>query len=158
MKNIIIVLLVVLVAVEGVFLLKQKPKPAVEGAMTAVSPTPRPSGAPAGRPPLLTRGMKLTGSPMEKFAFKIAPGAIPDASQKMLTGFTVTSKTLTDGSIQVDLVPKDTDDQFQSYTLKKGNSLYFIEMTQTDDVPDSDRDQNYRDDYGIIVDGAGVVQ
>jgi hypothetical protein len=42
--------------------------------------------------------------------------------------------------------------------VKPGNTLYFIEMTPADDNVDSDKDLNYRDDYGIIVDANGIVQ
>jgi hypothetical protein len=113
---------------------------------------------PGGRPTLLTKGMKLEGSSMAKYAYKIAPGEIPDASKKILVGFSVTSKTGTDGSTTVNLTPKDSDDQFQTYTIKQGEILYFIEMTPVDDKSDQDKDMNYRDDYGIITDSNGIVQ
>jgi len=161
MKNILIGLLVVAVLVEGYLLFMKKPAPApmVTGTQTQVSP--RPSGAPnGGRPPAppLAKGDKLAGSAMEKYTHLIAPGTISADSQTYLTGFTVKTTALPDGSTQVDLVPKDSDDQFQSYVLKTGQSLYFVEMTPLDDKADTDVDTNYRDDYGIVVDANGLVQ
>jgi len=152
MKNVIIGVLVIAVLVEGYFLMMKKAAPSVAGVTTQV--TPRPSG----RPPMpVARGDKLADSAMEKFAYLIFP-TLSDDSKKVLTGFDVKTKKLADGSTQVDLVPKDSDDQFQSYVVKPGNSLYFIEMTPSDDKLDTDRDANYRDDYGIITDANGIVQ
>lgn len=156
MKNVIIVVLVVGVLVEGYFLLMKKQVPAALGETTQTQPSPNPTRRALPAP--LAKGDKFAGSAVEKFAHKIAPGAISADSQAFLTGFTVKTNTLADGSEQVDLIPKDSDDQFQSYILKSGNSLYFIEMTQGDDKPDTDKDMNYRDDYGIVVDANGIVQ
>jgi len=154
MKNVIIAVLVVAVVVEGYFLWKKKMTPA---AVAPTQMTARPSGMPA-RPPLLSKGDNLLTSAMAQYAYKIAPGDIPAASQKVLTGFSVKTTALPDGSTQIDLVPKDSDDQFQSYVIKIGESLYFIEMTPADDKQDQDKDLNYRDDYGIITDAQGVMQ
>lgn len=160
MKNILIGLLVVAVLVEGYMLWMKKSSPAkVAGAQTQMSP--RPSGGPAGGrapSPPLAKGDKLMGSAMEKYTHLIAPGPISADSQQYLTGFSVKTTALSDGSTQVDLVPKDSDDQFQSYVLKTGQSLYFVEMTPLDDKADTDVDANYRDDYGIVVDASGLVQ
>ncbi len=156
-KNIVILVLVVLAAGEGYFLMHKSNGPMVQGAERENAQQPRPSGAP-NRPPILGKGDKLMGSPLEKFAFKIAPGDIPPESQAKLTGFAVKSTKLADGSEQVSLTPKDADDQFQQYTVKPGQVLYFIEMTGSDDVGSQDLDKNYRDDYGMITDANGVIQ
>jgi hypothetical protein len=153
MKNVIIVLLALVVIVEGYVLMSKKSAPVALGVTTQIATTPRPSG----RPMPLTKGMNLQGSAVEKFAYEIVPTMTDDA-KKALIGFDVKTKSLAGGITQADLVPKDSDDQFQSYVVKPGNKLYFIEMTPVDDKPDTDRDSNYRDDYGIITDANGVVQ
>lgn len=155
MKNIIIAVLVLAVVAEGYLLWKKKLMPVA--TVVPKQMIARPSGMPP-RPPLLSKGDNLLSSTMAQYAYIIAPGDIPAASQKVLTGFSVKTTALPDGSTQVDLVPKDSDDQFQSYVLKTGQSLYFIEMTPSDDKQDEDRDLNYRDDYGIITDANGVIQ
>lgn len=159
MKNIIIGVLVLAVLVEGYFLWMKKSAPAMSGTQTQMSPRPS-GGPPGGRAPAppLAHGDKLAGSAMEKYTHLIAPGTISADSQKYLTGFTVKTTALPGGSSQVDLVPKDSDDQFQSYVLQAGQSLYFVEMTPLDDKADTEVDQNYRDDYGIVVDANGIVQ
>lgn len=168
MKNVIIGILVIMALTEGYFLMMKKSAPTALGAATATIATtpspqtsggPRPSGFPGGRPPApLARGDKFVGSAVEKFAHLIAPGTISADSQQYLTGFAVKSTSLEGGDTQVDLVPKDSDDQFQSYVLKPGDSLYFVEMTPVDDKADKDVDANYRDDYGIVVNSQGIVQ
>ena len=98
MKNVIIAILAVLVLAEGYFLMMKKQAPAVAGADTQTQ-TPRPSGAPTGRPPApLAKGDKLTGSAMEKFAHLVAPGTISADSLQYLTGFTVKTTSLPGGS------------------------------------------------------------
>ena len=110
------------------------------------------------RPALLSKGGNLTTSPLNKFAYQIAPGTLSGFAKEALVGFSVESKTNTDGSTTVTLTPKDSDDQHQEYTIKPGQVLYFIEQTPMDDKTDSDTDMNYRDDYGIITDSNGIVQ
>lgn len=156
MKNIIIAVLVVAVVAEGYLLWKKKTMPVAAGTPTQMMA--RPSGMPARPPAMLAKGDNLLKSAMAQYAYKIAPGDIPAASQKVLIGFSVNTTQLPNGSEQVDLVPKDTDDQFQTYVITSGELLYFIEMTPNDDKTDEDKDLNYRDDYGIITDANGVIQ
>ena len=165
-KNIIIVVLALAVLGEGYLVWKHHEQAAVQ-AQTAMTQTPSqrtmpPAGPNAmrkgGAPIMLGKGDNLKTSPLFKYAYQIAPGAIPDSSKKALTGFTVTSKQNSDGSTTVSLTPKDSDDQSQQYTVKSGNTLYFIEQTPVDDKADQDKDLNYRDDYGIITDSSGVIQ
>lgn len=156
MKNIVIGFLVLVIAVLGYYLYKSHKQRAELAAMVQ-NAGKRPGGSPP-RPPLVGKGSKLTGSPLEPFAYKLAPGAIPSETTAKLVGFAVTTKTLSDGSEQVTLAPKDSEDQLQQYTVKPGESLYFIEMTPVDDKADSDKDLNYRDDYAIITDAQGILQ
>ena len=120
-----------------------------------------PSGAPpsgAPKPMMAGKGQKLSDSPLAKYAYQIVPGPMSDATKAVLTGFDVKTTAMADGSTQVDLVPKDSDDQYQRYVVKKGQIMYFVEMTPADDKTDSDKDMNYRDDYGLITDANGIIQ
>jgi hypothetical protein len=164
-KNIVIVVLVIAVLGEGYFLWKHHEQAAmqVQTAMTAaphqnIPPQAGPdSRRKGGAPIMLSHGDNLKTSPLFKYAFEIAP-TMPDSSKKALTGFTMTTQKQSDGSIVVSITPKDSDDQSQQYTVKSGNTLYFIEQTPVDDKVDQDKDLNYRDDYGIITDSSGVIQ
>ena len=126
------------------------------GGPSGMMPSGAPSGAP--KPMMAGKGQKLSDSPLAKYAYQIVPGPISDATKAVLTGFDVKTTTIADGSTQVDLVPKDSDDQYQRYVVKKGEIMYFVEMTPADDNKDSDKDSNYRDDYGLITDANGIIQ
>ena len=148
-KNIIIAAILSLVIIEtGYLIYRHTTKSAIA------------SNAPARgtKPVFLSKGSNLTTSALKQYAYQIAPGVISDATKQKLTGFTITSVTNPDGSTSVSLTPKDSEDQHQQYTVKTGQMLYFIEQTPMDDKADSDRDLNYRDDYGIITDANGIVQ
>ncbi len=113
-----------------------------------------------GTPPriaLLTKGAKLSDSPLYKFAYQIAPGDLSASAESALYGWNIKQDKQLDNSILVTLTPKDSDDQNQQYTVKEGNALYFIEQTPVDDKS-GNVDKNLRDDYGVIVDGNGIVQ
>lgn len=151
-KNIVIgILAVALVAETGFGIWKWKQSRPEETAEKKVVQAPP-------RPSFLSKGDKLADSPTAKVAYKIAPGDLDAQAKTALVGWTITSKIATDSSVVVSLVPKNSDDQAQQYTVRPGYSLYFVESTPVDDHADSDTDSNLRDDYGIIVDGNGVVQ
>lgn len=157
-KNALIgILVIALVAEGGLLMMKSNRVKQVLGMSTVqgqvISPSPTPARA---RPTFLTKGMKLADSPISQYAYKIAPGEMSDEAKAALNGFKISSTTAKDGSIQVSLTPTDSYDQRQQYTVKPGNSLYFIEMTTADDK--NSADANLRDDYGVIVDANGVVQ
>ena len=161
MKNITIAVLVLVVAVESYLLITQKMMRRQQMAAASGSPASmvRPGGGspPAGKPVMVGKGQKLAGTPMAQYTHKIFPEMAADAKSAM-TGFEVTTVAQSDGSTLVTLMPKDSDDQKQEYVVTKGNSLYFVEMTPADDNADSDKDLNYRDDYGIILDVNGIIQ
>jgi len=157
-KNIVIAVLVVIVLAEGWFILSKKTS--VQAGTMSAKPTMPPAGpnARGGRQIILGKGSNLLKSPISKFAFKIAPGELSTESKGALIGWDVKTVSEKDGSENVTLTPKDSDDQNQQYTIKTGQTLYFIEQTPVDDKGDKDLDLNYRDDYGLITDASGIIQ
>ena len=157
-KNLIILILVVVVIAETGYVLMKKGsfRSMIGGGDDRVSVTPnRPLG---GRLPLPTKGTNLMDSPLAKFAYQIAPGDLSADAKTNLAGFAIDKTTQIDGSILVKLTPKDSEDQNQQYIVKPGEKLYFIEQTKADDNPETDKDLNLRDDYGVIVDAKGIIQ
>jgi len=154
-KNIVIVGLVLVVAVETGYIVMKR-NSASQPVMVQSNTSPSPSSKP--KPMMVSKGQKLADSPLGQYAYQIVPGPISADATKAIVGFNVKSQVLADGSTQVDLIPKDSEDQYQRYVLKKGELLYFVEMTPADDKADSDKDLNYRDDYGIITDANGIIQ
>jgi hypothetical protein len=161
-KNIVIAVLILAVLGEGYFLWKQHTA-SQEMAMSQSTNTNNvPAAGPnakrrGGAPIIMSKGMNLKTSPLFKFAYQIAPSMSPDA-QKALVGWKITTASQSGGSTTISLTPTDSDDQSQQYTVKTGETLYFIEQTPVDDKAGQDKDLNYRDDYGIIVDANGIIQ
>lgn len=151
-KTLVIVGLVLVLVAETGYIVVKKVATKVETKIAEKLSGQNPQ---APRPALLAKGDKFADSPIFKYAYQIAPGDISATTTAALVGFSITKKTLTDGSIQVTLTPKDADDQFQTYTVKTGETLYFVEMSAGDDQGDTDK--NLRDDYGVVVDANGLV-
>lgn len=154
-KNIVLVLLVVLVVVESYLLFSRRSLMKSQTArLVNQAGNTRPG---ASHMPFLTKGDNLFDSPLYKFAYQIVPGDLSASSERALYGWNIKQEKQLDNSILVTLTPKDSDDQNQQYTVKTGNTLYFIEQTPADDKS-GNVDKNLRDDYGVIVDGNGIVQ
>ncbi|MFI5265662.1 MAG: hypothetical protein ACHQT7_02860 [Candidatus Levyibacteriota bacterium] len=160
-KNITIAVLVVLVVVEGGLLIinrRSTPSLLSQSVQKGALPPAGPNARGAARPILLSRGMNLKSTPLFQYAYQIAPGVLSADAKRALVGFNIASQQQSDGSVVVTLKPKDSENQNQQYTIKPGQTLYYIEQTPVDDKTDSDKDLNYRDDYGIIVDQSGIIQ
>lgn len=159
-KNVAILLLTLAALFEGGLLITGRGGsiPRRLGLVTVQASVPSGTNSPTPntKPQILTKGMKLSDSPISKYAYKIAPGELSSDAKTALIGWNMAVQTLRDGSETITLTPKDSDDQKQQYILTKGNQLYFVEMVSGDDQ--NGKDQTTRDDYGVIVDGDGVVQ
>lgn len=154
-KNIGIAVLILMVIAEGGYILKlRNDRSALRNLQVAkITGSPRPQ-----QPQMLTSGMKLSDSPIAKFAYKVAPGTMDDSAKAALVGWSISSVTNKDKSTTVTFTPKNADDQKQVYIVKPGSNLYFVEMSAGDDHADTDEDSNLRDDYGILVDASGMVE
>jgi hypothetical protein len=97
----------------------------------------------------------FSDSPLSQNAYLIS---IPtfDANTKIaLSGFNVTKSTLADGSMQIVLNSTNPDYQTQTYTVKSGEKLYFIEANLGDDG--NNNDGNVGDDTAVLVDANGFI-
>ena len=100
-------------------------------------------------------GTKLADSPMADKSYLISTASLSADAQKALTGFSVTSSSSADGSVTYMLKATNPEYQDQSYTLKPGEQLYFVEVSLGDDSGDTD--SNLRDDRAIVVDSTGTI-
>ena len=159
-SNLVVVALVLLaIAVgEGYYIMKGSatkgiPYVTQTQAMQAKKPTPR-----SARPTFVMKGQKFADNPISKKAYLIAPvtGPLSRDAQIALTGWTVKTTNNPDGSLQVNLIPQETEDVQQQFTVKPGNKLYFIELTLADDSA-TGGDANRGDDIGVLVDQNGIV-
>ena len=158
-KNILIVALSVLalvVVVETGYILKTKLS-SDEKAESLVAR--REPSSPRPTPVVLKKGDKLADSPLAKSAFEVYPAMdTSEAAKAALVSWTVTTAKNTDGTVSVTLISTSAADPASTYKVKTGEKLYFVEMSAGDDHADSDTDLNLRDDFGIVVDGNGIVQ
>lgn len=88
-------------------------------------------------------------------AVKIFPGSLATEALNSLGNYRMTTKTLSNGSTQVTLTPNNQPAMMQQYTVKKGESLYFIEKFSADDASNSDI--NSQDDHADVVDAQGYL-
>lgn len=97
----------------------------------------------------------FSGSPLSQNAYLISTTPYDANTQKALSGFTVTNKTLADGSREFTLTSTNPEYQTQTYTVKQGEKLYFIETMLGDDSNNQDR--NLGDDTAVVVDANGYI-
>ncbi|HUD44431.1 MAG TPA: hypothetical protein VMR41_02730 [Patescibacteria group bacterium] len=107
--------------------------------------------------PTTSAKQKFTDSPNYKYAYKIFPGPISAASKAAMSGFMMQIKSLANGSTQINLVAQKLGYTSQTYTLAKGESLYFIEKFSGDDNPTADMDETAGDDTAVVVDQNGDI-
>lgn len=154
----IIIILIILCVGEGYFVVKERNEKIAlsmvpQNVKMPAKPSPRP------RPMFITRGQNFADNPLSKKAYLIAPvtGDLSADAKRALTGWDVKTTNNTDGSVQVNLVPHETEDVQQQFTVKPGYKLYFIELTLADDSA-ADGDANRADDIGVLVNSDGIVQ
>jgi len=76
-------------------------------------------------------------------------------TEKALTGFKVTKSNLSDGSVQYVLNSQNKEYVTQTYVVKPGEKLYFIESNLSDDSGTEDKYPG--DDTAVLVDASGYI-
>ncbi len=90
-----------------------------------------------------------------KNAYLISTDTLSTEAKTALAGFKMDKQTLPDGTIQINLKALEPQYHDQSYTLKDGEQLYFIDKFLADDS--SGTESNIGDDTAVIVDSQGNV-
>ncbi|MDE2030956.1 MAG: hypothetical protein KGI58_01705 [Patescibacteria group bacterium] len=98
----------------------------------------------------------FSNSPLFPYAHLISTPTFDTDTQKALTGFTVTKNTLADGSTQITLNSQNAEYHSQTYVVKEGEKLYFIEKSYGDDSNNQER--FLRDDTAILVGANGYIK
>jgi hypothetical protein len=102
-------------------------------------------------------GMPLSSSPYANYAYLISGETLSPEAQQALAGFQLNSTLNGDGSTTYVLTAVKQNYYNQTYTIKPGQNLYFIERSMGDDnVADND-DYNLGDDFAIVVDSSGNI-
>lgn len=98
-------------------------------------------------------GQILQSSQYAQFAYKIYPGTLDAQAQSALTGFTMHSSTLANGTAEMNLTVNNI--VVAKVLVPQGDSLYFIETAFGDDF--SNYDSSLGDDGIILVNQAGYI-
>lgn len=120
------------------------------------------TAAPAPKGPPNLKGQTFADTDMFSNAVLVYPGALTKEAQAVTTGWQVKSKTLPDGTTQVDLIPVGSEategDTAHTFNLAKGDKLYFVDLNPNDDDNTASSDKNKNDDMGIVVGSDGIVK
>lgn len=147
------VLLVVIAG--GVYFMVKSGENKSTSEETSEAPVPRVAGAETG-----LKGQKFSGTNLANDAVLIAPGALSAEAQAVTSGWQVKSRSLSDGTGQVDLIPVGSEategDSAHTFNLKAGDKLYFVDLNPGDDSSAADNNKN--DDVGILVDADGIIR
>src|ERR1035437_8018152 len=95
----------------------------------------------------------FSSSPMSQYAYLISGPTIDAKTEEATMGFIISKKALSDGSMQITLNSQNTEYKTQTYTVKTGEKLYFIEKFLVDDSENADK--NLNDDTAVLVDANG---
>ncbi len=144
-KNSTIIVIVIIILIIIVLLIVSGAKKQNNLGNNSVIPTSQNSNAP----------VLFSSSPLSQNAFLISTPTYDVATQTALNGFNVTKNTQADGSMQITLNSQNPEYQTQTYNVKPGEKLYFIEAMLGDDSNNEDR--NLRDDTAVLVDANGYI-
>ena len=102
-------------------------------------------------------GTPFSNSPFAAHAFQLVPGPISSDAQTALAGFSFQTAVLPDGSTQASLTAKRQQYVNQTFVVKPGFTLYFVELNASDDNAGQDTDANLLDDRGVVVAPDGTI-
>jgi len=100
-------------------------------------------------------GPKITDAKYANVAYLISGDTLDAATQTAISGFNINKVTNSDGTTTFTLTSTNTEYKDQSYTLKPGQKLYFIEKNLGDD---SDNNERFlADDTAVVTDADGNI-
>lgn len=99
--------------------------------------------------------VKFSDQPYFKNAYLISGDKLSADATSALAGFKMDKQTLPDGTVQIKLKAQEAQYHDQSYTLKAGEQLYFIDKFLGDDQGNAEA--NIGDDTAVVVDSQGNV-
>ena len=98
----------------------------------------------------------FSDSPYYRYAYVVSTDNLTPIAKLALSGFDLTKKTLSDGSVQYDLATMKGNYVNQTYVVKSGQKLYFIDTELGEDgVPSYEG--SLGDDFAVVVDQKGYV-
>ncbi|MFB6145794.1 MAG: hypothetical protein ABEJ99_04810 [Candidatus Nanohaloarchaea archaeon] len=101
-----------------------------------------------------SKKVKLENTRYAPYSYKISGDSLSSSAKRALAGFTV-SRSTSNGVKTVKLNAKKPEYQDQTYHLKNGEQLYFIETSYGDDS--ASQEYAMSDDTAVVVDSDGYV-
>ncbi len=123
---------------------------------TSGQPTSTPLSSPLVSTTTTNQQQKFSSSANSQYAYQIFPGTLSTQARQALSGFSMQTQTDADGATVVTLTAQESQYQSQQYTVKPGETLYFIEKSLGDD-PSESKDTNLGDDSSVLVDSNGYI-
>ncbi len=99
--------------------------------------------------------LKFADQPFYKNAYLISGPTMDAKTKEAITGFSITKKALAAGATEYDLKALKSEYKDQTYVLKPGEQLYFIETFMGDDAVNENLEKGFRDDMAVVVDANG---
>jgi hypothetical protein len=96
-------------------------------------------------------------SPVYASAYQIFPGTLSADAKKAMNGFMTQTQSMADGTVVVTMTATNPEYKNQTYTVKPGETLYFIEKSLGDDAVGENKDNYLADDTAVVVDAQGVL-
>ncbi|MFA5840827.1 MAG: hypothetical protein WC847_00955 [Candidatus Paceibacterota bacterium] len=138
-KNTIIIVVVVIVLVLGVYFISKKSNYSASGTGQNTASS-----------------QLFASSPFAQYAYLISSSEPFDANTQLaLTGFSVTKNNLPDGSVQIILNAVNPEYKTQTFVVKTGEKLYFIEKNLKDDA--NNEEKFLGDDTAVLVNADGYI-
>jgi hypothetical protein len=125
------------------------------GCASNTSPIVTPPGGSVSSGSTQPAKLKLSDTKNWQYAHLISGDTLDSAAQAAMAGFSMDKQVLSDGTTQITLKSTNAGYKDQTYNLKQGQQLYFIERTMGDDP--QDQDFNLGDDTAVVVDSAGYI-
>lgn len=117
--------------------------------------TAAPVSAAAGTASGQSQAKKFSDSPFAPYGIVISDATLSAEASTALTGFDLTRTAQGDGRVMITLKAKTPRYADQSYSVKPGQKLYFIETSGADDR--GTQDNNLSDDTAVAVDANGFI-
>lgn len=155
-NNSLVIVVLVLIVLGGVLVLTRRSSANNPSAAAAEQTTPTPTSTPTPRPQPPVAGDIFADSAIKSMAYQVFPGKLSDSAVVATKGFTFKFTLQKNGSTKVDFIPSEQEDKASSYIVKKGETLYFVEVNPGDDT--DLKDIYLQDDYGVLVGADGTVQ
>ncbi len=102
-----------------------------------------------------TNKQLFADSPYKPYAYLISTDTVDTATQQALSGFKLVKQNNADGSQTISLKALESRYADQTYVVKPGEKLYFIETSLSDDP--ANRELSLSDDTAILVNAQGYA-